>query len=77
MKLIKRAISEKDGAGTVTLIAEEPEDMWHVYNLISVGDTVRTTTVRKVVKESATGSTMSNKVRLNLTIEVEKVEFDP
>jgi len=76
MKLIKKSINEKDGIGTVTLQAEEPEDMWHVYNLITSGDSVRTTTLRKVVKESATGSTSSNKVRLNLTIEVERVEFD-
>lgn len=31
----------------------------------------------QVVKESATGSTTSNKIRLNLTIEVERVQFDP
>lgn len=30
-----------------------------------------------MVKESATGSTTSNKIRLNLTIEVERVQFDP
>jgi protein pelota len=30
-----------------------------------------------VVKESATGSTTSNKIRLNLTIQVERVQFDP
>ncbi len=56
---------------------EEPEDMWAIYNLISEGDLVRTTTFRKVVKESATGSTTSSKIRLNLTIQVERVQFDP
>lgn len=48
MKLLKKQISEKDGAGSVLLRAEEPEDMWHIYNLILVGDSVKTTTVRKV-----------------------------
>lgn len=38
---------------------------------------VRCTTVRKVVKESNTGSTTSSKKRLMLTIELKKVEFDP
>lgn len=48
MKLLKKQISEKDGAGSVLLRAEEPEDMWHIYNLIHAGDSVKTTTVRKV-----------------------------
>lgn len=32
----------------VGLIAEEAEDMWHIYNLIRVGDTVKCSTIRKV-----------------------------
>lgn len=77
MKLVSRDVSGKDGEGTVVLRPEEPEDMWAIYNLISEGDLVRTTTFRKVVKESATGSTTSSKIRLNLTIQVERVQFDP
>ena len=30
----------------VGLIPENPEDMWHAYNLISHGDTVRASTIR-------------------------------
>lgn len=30
----------------VALIPEEPEDMWHAYNLICEGDSVRASTVR-------------------------------
>jgi len=52
------------------------EDLWHAYNLIQKGDLVRCTTVRKVVKETATGSTSSSKKRLMLTISVQKVDFD-
>ncbi|KAF1320372.1 Mrna surveillance protein pelota, partial [Globisporangium splendens] len=48
MKLLKKQINEKDGMGSVVLRAEEPEDMWHVYNLIHVHDSVKTTTIRKV-----------------------------
>ena len=48
MKLLKKQVSEKDGAGSVILRAEEPEDMWQVYNLIHVNDSVKTTTIRKV-----------------------------
>ena len=39
----------KDGSGSVTLYAEEPEDLWHVYNLIMVGDKLRATTIRYVL----------------------------
>ncbi|KAG2790634.1 Protein pelota [Phytophthora cactorum] len=77
MKLLKKQISEKDGAGSVVLRAEEPEDMWHIYNLIHVSDSVKTTTIRKVVKEGVTGSTSSQRVRMTLQIEVEQVNFDP
>ena len=77
MKVIKKNISAKDGSGSIMLRPETPEDLWHSYNLISKGDMVRCTTIRKVVKESNTGSTTSSKKRLMLTVQVKKVEFDP
>jgi protein pelota len=75
MKLIDKNI-DKEGQGYVTLIPEEPEDMWHAYNLISEGDSVRSTTVRKVQTESSTGSSTSSRVRTMLTISVETIDFD-
>jgi protein pelota len=77
MKVLKKQISAKDGSGTVVLRPETSEDLWHSFNLLQKGDLVRTTTVRKVVKETSTGSTSSQKKRLNLTIQIEKVAFDP
>jgi protein pelota len=77
MKLVKRQISAKDGSGTVLLRPETSEDLWHAFNLLQAGDLVRCTTLRKVVKESSTGSTSSNKKRLMLTIQLQKVDFDP
>ena len=64
--------------------------MWHAYNLISVGDLVKSTTIRRVQSETATGilncvvhnltvskgSSSSERIRLNLTIEVESIDFD-
>lgn len=75
MKLLYKNV-DKEGEGTVGLIAEEPEDMWHAYNLISKGDSVRSTTIRKVQSESATGSSTSSRVRTTLTICVENIDFD-
>jgi len=75
MKLIYRQF-EKNGKGHVGLIPEEAEDMWHAYNLVSAHDILRSTTIRRVQSESATGSTSSSKVRTTLTIQVESTEFD-
>lgn len=47
MRLLKRVI-EKDGSGFVQVVAETSEDMWHAYNLISVGDFVTCSTIRKI-----------------------------
>ena len=65
MKLVHRDI-DKTNSGSVTLIPEEAEDMWHAYNLVAVGDTLKSTTIRKVQTESATGST-SNTVTVSVS----------
>uniref|UniRef100_A0A1B0CYQ1 eRF1/Pelota-like N-terminal domain-containing protein n=1 Tax=Phlebotomus papatasi TaxID=29031 RepID=A0A1B0CYQ1_PHLPP len=75
MKLLSRNV-DKGGSGAVVLMPEEPEDMWHAYNLISEGDNVKCTTIRKVQNETATGSSSSNRVRTTLTITVENIDFD-
>lgn len=75
MKLLYRQF-EKKGKGHVGLIAEEAEDMWHAYNLVAPHDILRSTTIRRVQSESATGSTSSSKVRTTLTIQVESTDFD-
>jgi len=75
MKLINKNV-DKDGGGSVTLMPEESEDMWHAYNLISEGDGVRASTIRKVQNESSTGSSTSNRVRTVLTIRIENIDFD-
>ncbi|XP_068748397.1 protein pelota homolog isoform X4 [Montipora capricornis] len=75
MKLIAKNF-EKDSSGSVVLVPEEAEDMWHAYNLISVGDRLKSTTIRRVQTESTTGSVSSSKVRTTLAIAVEGIEFD-
>uniref|UniRef100_A0A1I8G904 Protein pelota homolog n=1 Tax=Macrostomum lignano TaxID=282301 RepID=A0A1I8G904_9PLAT len=55
MRLIHKDIN-KDRSGQVTLLPENPEDMWHAYNLVRVGDRLRSTTLRKVTTENAAGT---------------------
>ncbi len=76
MKVNSRDLMKDDG-GTIRLRTEESEDIWHIFNLIDKGDRVRTATMRKVVSESSTGSTTSRRLRLQLTVQVEKTDFDP
>ncbi|KAK6625407.1 hypothetical protein RUM43_005704 [Polyplax serrata] len=75
MKLVYKNV-EKDGGGSITLIPEEAEDMWHAYNLISEGDYVRASTIRKVQNESSTGSSTSTRIRTMLRVQVENIDFD-
>ncbi|XP_026295657.1 protein pelota isoform X2 [Apis mellifera] len=75
MKLVSKNV-DKDGEGSVSLVPENTEDMWHAYNLISEGDFVTCSTIRKVQMESATGSSNSYRVRTTLTICVEGIDFD-
>ncbi|KAJ5661047.1 eRF1 domain 3 [Penicillium longicatenatum] len=76
MRLVKNKI-EHDGSGTVTLFPEEPEDMWHAYNLIRPGDLLRASAIRRVTSTQDTGSTSSARVHLNLEIRVKNLDFDP
>lgn len=75
MKLVRSDIT-RDGTGSVKLVPEEAEDMWHVYNLVAKGDRVSGVTVRKVMRETASGNGEAERVRLKLEVEVESVEYD-
>lgn len=106
MRLVKKFI-DKDGIGTITLRPEEADDLWHVYQLVVVGDHItsktfryalRCTTVspthislphkpativvliestRRVQKETINGNVESERVKITVSIEVEKVDFNP
>ncbi|MDD0213369.1 hypothetical protein PSY81_23490, partial [Shigella flexneri] len=60
-------------AGSVEMKPVDSDDLWYVYNLISPGDTVRATTVRKVIRESTGRDSTAERVKLKLEIKVEEV----
>ncbi|KAF1837144.1 hypothetical protein BDW02DRAFT_637436 [Decorospora gaudefroyi] len=76
MKLLKSQIEQKTGSGWAALLPEEPEDMWHAYNLIQEHDLIRAKAVRRVSKTSDAGSTSSQRIALDLTITVTYTDFD-
>jgi protein pelota len=48
MKILKQDIKPKTREGYAQLLPEEPEDMWHIYNVVREGDDVKAPTFRKV-----------------------------
>ncbi|KAF3484088.1 translation release factor eRF1 [Arthroderma uncinatum] len=75
MRLIKQNI-ERNGSGSVTLYPEEPEDMWHAYNLIRPNDLLKASAIRRVTTTATTGTTTSSRVHMNLQIRVKSLDFD-
>lgn len=68
----------QDGVeGAVRMTADSLEDLWHAFNLVAVGDEVTSLAIRKMQRESKTGSVDSQRVKVNLTIRVLSVDFDP
>uniref|UniRef100_A0A7S3HQQ8 Protein pelota homolog n=1 Tax=Spumella elongata TaxID=89044 RepID=A0A7S3HQQ8_9STRA len=76
MKILKQTINIKTCLGCVVVQAEEEDDMYHLYNLINVGDAVEATTVRNVVNESKSGARDKSRIMTKITIQVENIDFD-
>lgn len=49
MKILGRRIIK--GVGFLRLVPTDEDDFWYLYNLLAVGDIIRTTTHRKIVRE--------------------------
>ncbi|KAH9613333.1 hypothetical protein KSS87_014741 [Heliosperma pusillum] len=75
MKIVHRNLVPR-GPGSVKMIPEEADDLWAAYNLISEDDYVLAVTVRKVLREVASGGRDAERVKLKLEIKVEAVEYD-
>ncbi|KAI5068035.1 hypothetical protein GOP47_0016380 [Adiantum capillus-veneris] len=65
-----------DGPGVVKLTPENPEDLWFSYNLIAKGDRLSAATIRKVQKETSSGSKEAQRVHTRLEIAVEAIDYD-
>eukprot|EP00762_Andalucia_godoyi_P007355 ANDGO_01592.mRNA.1 Protein pelota len=75
MRVVKREIDAKEGEGSMTLVTQDPDDLWHLYYLIAPGDDLTMSTVRKV--STAPGSATAERMRLTLCLEVTKLDIDP
>nr|CCC91320.1 unnamed protein product [Trypanosoma congolense IL3000] len=76
MRLLKKSVTV-DGLVEVKVLVSTSEDLWHLFNLVLRGDQVRTTTRRKVVKESSIAVQSSVMRTIALQLEVQSTEFSP
>ncbi|KAK4793114.1 hypothetical protein SAY86_023549 [Trapa natans] len=58
------------------MVAVDSDDLWFAYNLIAPGDSVMAVTVRKVLREGASGGRDAERIKLKLEIKVEAVDYD-
>ncbi len=72
MKILRRDLK----AGSIKLLPQNLDDLWHLYNLVEPGDLVRATTYRREERRTdKVRPERRDKVRLKLGIRVESVEF--
>jgi protein pelota len=76
MRLLEQK-RDKTGLKSVKLRMDDPDDMLHAYNLINRGDIIKTATFRKIKEESKTGSVVTKKRKINITLRVTKIDYDP
>jgi len=74
MRIVKRVI-DKSGNGFVVIIPKDEEDLWHVYNLVAVGDAIKAGTFRKIQLESKTGSIKSEKKFVVLKMRITGINY--
>lgn len=75
MRIVRRDLVP-NGPGSVKMVPVDSDDLWFAYNLIAPGDSVMASTVRKVLREAASGGRDAERVKLKLEIRVEAVDYD-
>ncbi|CAF2072359.1 unnamed protein product [Brassica napus] len=77
MKIVRRDFV-RDGPGSVKMVAEDSDDLWYAYNLVSTGDSVMAVTFRYTLSfhHVPGGGRDSERVRLKLEVHVEEVDYD-
>ncbi|KAM7273139.1 hypothetical protein ACFE04_027803 [Oxalis oulophora] len=74
MRIVHRKL-DHDGSGSIKMIPVDADDLWFSYNLIAAGDSLMAITVRKVMREVASGRGDSERVKLKLEIKVQETEY--
>lgn len=71
-----RLIEQDPVGGSMRILIETDEDMWHIYNVLETGDLVTASTTRREDKAAdKLRAERAEKKRMTLGIRVEKIEF--
>jgi protein pelota len=74
--IIVKIIFKDPKQGEIKLVAENLDDIWHLYNIIEEGDLIRAVTYRTdEQKDDKIRSKKAEKKRMKLGIRVEKINF--
>lgn len=71
-----RLLEQNPAAGSMRVLLETDEDIWHLYNVLEVGDLLTASTTRREEKSAdKLRAERAEKKRMTLGIRVEKMEF--
>lgn len=71
-----RILGEDPASGGVKVLIETDEDIWHLFNVIEVGDLITASTTRREEKAAdKLRAERSEKKRMTLGVRMEKIEF--
>ena len=74
--MVMRILEKNADSGNVRIILEADEDIWHLFNVLTVGDLVTASTTRREEKAAdKLRAERSEKKRMTLGIRTEKMEF--
>ena len=77
MKILKKAVTRKKAGviGAIKFLPEDDEDIWYLYNIQSVNDTITLKIHRKIQLTSQNGTKISKAVYIMATQQVLKIDF--
>ena len=76
MKIIKKFINPKNKKGVITLLPNNSEDIWYLYNIIMPGDILKVSTFRKIKKKDGQYSAVKvERKQIIMTVGVLSVDF--
>ena len=74
--MVMRILDKDINGGNVRIMLEADEDVWHLFNVIAVGDLVTASTTRREEKQAdKLRAERAEKKRMTLGIRTEKIEF--
>lgn len=76
MKIIKKFINPKSKKGAITLLPNNEEDIWYLYNIIMPGDILKVSSFRKIKKKDGDyGVKKVDRKQIIMTVGVLSVDF--